>query len=114
MRLTVCLLCCSVLVACARWGTSSPLPAGQSYGTSIPCTNSGYKTIYSFKFNSATSGDFPQGPLTNVKGTLYGTTQGGGTHDDGTVFKLTPAVDQKIIYSFKAGSDGANPIRSSR
>ncbi|MGA2760402.1 MAG: hypothetical protein ABSF08_08810 [Candidatus Cybelea sp.] len=29
-------------------------------------------------------------PLLNVKGTLYGTTHGGGAHGDGTVFALKP------------------------
>lgn len=110
MRLTAFLLCCSVLAGCARWGTSSPLPVSQSYGSFVPSNNFGYKTIFSFKFNSTTSGDFPSGAFTNVKGTLYGTTEGGGAHSAGTVFKLTPAGVQKVIYSFKAGSDGANPL----
>jgi uncharacterized repeat protein (TIGR03803 family) len=113
MRLTALFFCCCVLAGCARWGSSLPLPAGQAYGMSIASSNFGYKTIFSFKFNSTTSGDFPSGALANVNGTLYGTTQGGGAHDNGTVFKLTAAGAQKIIYSFKGGADGANPMYGS-
>jgi uncharacterized repeat protein (TIGR03803 family) len=109
MRLIAVALCVLVAAGCARTGYST-LPAGQSAAASIfPFGSSGYKTIFSFQFNSTTSGDFPSGALTNVNGMLYGTTQGGGAHLDGTVFKMTPSGAQKVIYSFKAGSDGANP-----
>jgi uncharacterized repeat protein (TIGR03803 family) len=58
---------------------------------------------------------FPLGDLINVGGTLYGTTQfGGGTGCSGgvgcgTVFKVTPRGAETVLYSFKGGSDGANP-----
>lgn len=112
MRLTVLFLCC-VLAGCAREASSTLLPAGESYGTSVAFHAVGYKSIFSFKFDSTTSGSFPQGALLNLKGTLYGTTQGGGAHSVGTVFTLTPAGAQKILYSFKGGKDGANPMYGS-
>ena len=69
------------------------------------------KTVYSFS-------RFPHGttPLKNVTfdsaGNIYGTTCFGGTHNDGTVFKLTPGKNgsytQTVLYSF-SGSDGACP-----
>ena len=69
------------------------------------------KTIYSFS-------RFPHGelPTTNVTfdsaGNIYGTACEGGTHNDGTVFKLTPGTNgsytQTVLYSF-SGSDGACP-----
>jgi uncharacterized repeat protein (TIGR03803 family) len=69
------------------------------------------KTIYSFS-------EFSHGesPFTNVTfdsaGNIYGTTCFGGTHNDGTVFKLTPGKNgsytQTVLYSF-SGSDGACP-----
>src|SRR5437879_3401962 len=47
-------------------------------------------------------------------GNLYGTTQGGGTCGQGTVFKLSKSGGtwtETILYSF-CGSDGANPVGS--
>jgi uncharacterized repeat protein (TIGR03803 family) len=45
-------------------------------------------------------------------GNLYGTTQMGGTHNDGTVFELTPEAGgkwtEKILHDF-SGKDGMNP-----
>jgi uncharacterized repeat protein (TIGR03803 family) len=48
-------------------------------------------------------------------GSLYGTTEAGGTSGAGIVFKLTPppsgqtAWIEKILYSFSGGSDGGTP-----
>ncbi len=43
--------------------------------------------------------------------TLYGTTALGGAYDDGTVFSLHTGGGWKILlYSFKGGNDGANPL----
>lgn len=74
------------------------------------------KVIYSFKGGS--DGAVPYAGLLNVKGTLYGTTTGGGTgagcpdHEPsgcGTVFSITKAGVEKVIYSFNGGNDGAVP-----
>jgi uncharacterized repeat protein (TIGR03803 family) len=62
-------------------------------------------------------GGFPYGRLTmDAAGALYGTTNEGGTHDLGTVFKLTPppagssAWGYSVLYSFAGGStDGGIP-----
>jgi uncharacterized repeat protein (TIGR03803 family) len=40
---------------------------------------------------------------------LYGTTAGGGPNGDGTVFASTTSGSERLVYSFKGGSDGANP-----
>ncbi|HEY4741316.1 MAG TPA: choice-of-anchor tandem repeat GloVer-containing protein [Candidatus Acidoferrales bacterium] len=39
-------------------------------------------------------------------GNLYGTTLEGGTTDDGTVFKVTPAGQETVLYSFTGGANG--------
>jgi uncharacterized repeat protein (TIGR03803 family) len=58
-------------------------------------------------------GDQPMAGLTLViGGDLYGTTFGGGEHNAGTVFKITPAGELTTIYSFCSLSgcaDGLNP-----
>lgn len=41
-------------------------------------------------------------------GNLYGTTVGGGTYNDGTVFKVTPSGTLVTLYNFD-GTDGSNP-----
>jgi uncharacterized repeat protein (TIGR03803 family) len=110
MRLTG-LLLCVFLGGCARWAGSSPLPAsGPSGASTVPLGSFGYKTLFRFPLNSTATGALPYGGLINVHGNLYGTTQGGGAHLDGTVFRLTPAGAEKVIYSFKSGSDGAYPV----
>jgi uncharacterized repeat protein (TIGR03803 family) len=50
------------------------------------------------------------GLATGKKGEFYGTTYGGGTGPsggDGTVYEITAAGKEKVLYSFQYGSDGA-------
>jgi uncharacterized repeat protein (TIGR03803 family) len=46
-------------------------------------------------------------------GNLYGTTSGGGSDDDGAVFKLTPSGggtwSEQLVHSFRQGTDGSAP-----
>ncbi|MGA2593138.1 MAG: choice-of-anchor tandem repeat GloVer-containing protein [Bryobacteraceae bacterium] len=53
-------------------------------------------------------------PVLDSAGNLYGTTYTGGTHNKGTVFTITSAAGggwtERVLYSFKGGSDGANPM----
>jgi len=68
-------------------------------------------TVYNFA-GGTTSGQYPW-YVTLVQGTngsLYGTTYAGGSKGLGTVFSVTTAGVQTILYSFKGGTtDGANP-----
>lgn len=103
--------------------------SGNIYGT---CTTGGVKgfgtvyeispnqshwnfaTLYAFKDNA--DGGLPYGSLVFDKfGNLYGTTYYAGAHDLGSIYKLTHASGrwtESVLYSFKGGSDGANPISS--
>ena len=47
--------------------------------------------------------------MTELNGTLYGTTMLGGVQNAGTVFKLMPSGAESVIYSFKGEEDGASP-----
>jgi uncharacterized repeat protein (TIGR03803 family) len=49
------------------------------------------------------------GLIQGTDGNFYGTTSAGGTHNDGTVFVVTPGGTETVLYSFAGGSDGANP-----
>jgi uncharacterized repeat protein (TIGR03803 family) len=56
--------------------------------------------LYSFG-SSGTDGYAPEGGLIDVNGTLYGTTNEGGTHDAGTVFAIDPGTGtETVLYSF--------------
>jgi uncharacterized repeat protein (TIGR03803 family) len=62
-------------------------------------------------FGGSGDGELPQAGLTNVSGTLYGTTYGGGTNKDGTVFAITTAGAETIIHNFGPfnSKDGESP-----
>lgn len=95
-------------------------PAGNLYGTTenggVYSNGTVYKidlaavetTIYSF-----TGGDDGQSPLAPVilgsAGNLYGTTENGGRHGAGTVFKVSKSGQESTLYSFTGGADGAAP-----
>jgi len=61
-------------------------------------------------FGAGQDGAHPYGSLVQAPGgALYGTTRDGGANSLGTVFALTVGGTESVLYSFGAGSDGANP-----
>ena len=57
----------------------------------------------------------PDAGLIDVKGTLYGTTTGGGGSSNcsggcGTIFSIATSGKEKILHSFGGSTDGATPI----
>src|SRR5580700_9792650 len=57
-----------------------------------------YKVVLSF---DGTDGTAPYSPLVQgVDGNLYGTASNGGTHNNGTFFKVTPSGTITTLYSF--------------
>jgi uncharacterized repeat protein (TIGR03803 family) len=103
------LLLGSIVAGCSLHNATSPLPAQQPSTVTQPLTNSSYKVIYSFARDA--DGKSPNG-LIAFKGSMYGTTFAGGAHNDnGEVFRITPAGQAHIIYSFMGGrSDGSGPV----
>jgi uncharacterized repeat protein (TIGR03803 family) len=81
------------------------------YGTVFKLTPSGTETVL-YSFGSPTGdGQHPcAGLVMNKKGILYGTTYWGGANGYGTVFKLTPAGVETVLYSFKGYPDGGKPM----
>jgi uncharacterized repeat protein (TIGR03803 family) len=76
---------------------------------SISPNGTGFTVLYDFQGKGDGRGS--AAGLTNAGGTLYGTTQDGGTKGSGTVFSITTAGAFATIYSFKGGaSDGAKPM----
>lgn len=70
-----------------------------------------YTVLHSFGPNNAgPDGAYPQGPLLlDSAGNLYGTTGFGGASGNGTVFKIDPAGNETVLYSFTGGADGMQP-----
>jgi len=97
------------------------LSGGQLYGTTSGGGTFAYGTVFKsnpetgaqtvlYTFKGGADGGSPYGSLIrDSAGNLYGTTYTGGAHAYGTVFKLTKAGKEKVLYSFKGGADGANP-----
>jgi uncharacterized repeat protein (TIGR03803 family) len=97
------------------YGTTQ-LGGANGAGTAFNVTTSGVETVlYSFGggptgATSGTDGASPAGGLIQGSdGSFYGTTQSGGTNTVGTIFSLTTAGVETVLYSFIGGTDGASP-----
>lgn len=79
----------------------------------ISSTGTGYKVLYAF--GNQYDGAGPYARLLKVSGTLYGTTYYGGkgcyqyTNGCSTVFSITPAGKEHVVYSFQVAQDGLWP-----
>jgi uncharacterized repeat protein (TIGR03803 family) len=79
-------------------------------GTVFSIMPSGKETVrYSFKGGTTDDGQSPQAALIDVRDTLYGTTTGGGSYGNGTVFAVTTSGMETVLHSFSTGHDGAIP-----
>jgi len=103
-------------------GGLAPNGAGQLYGSTYGGGANGAGTIFSFdpagnqlttlyQFTGQADGAEPLAKLTiGADGSVYGSTQYGGTANSGTVFKLLPASGQlTTLYAFQGLADGAEP-----
>jgi uncharacterized repeat protein (TIGR03803 family) len=85
-------------------------------GTIFKLAPNGTETVlYSFCAQSnCTDGATPfAGLIMDAQGNLYGTTELGGTHGNGTVFKVPHGGTETVLYSFCAQTDctdGGNPV----
>jgi uncharacterized repeat protein (TIGR03803 family) len=105
-------------------GTLARDPSGNLYGTTITggikgqlccgtvfkVTASGEETVL-YRFSGINGDGFPQdGVVRDSSGNLYGTTQNGGPDNAGTVFKIDPAGEKTVLYSFTGSTDGGYPM----
>ena len=97
---------------------------GMLYGTTsggggaTACDGEGCGTVFSVNpitgaetvlhaFTGKPDGASPQAALLDVGGTLYGTSNIGGTYAKGTVFTVDPATGaEHVLYSFAGGANG--------
>jgi uncharacterized repeat protein (TIGR03803 family) len=90
------------------YGTTVGQGSGEA-GTVFKLAPDGTETIL-YAFAGGNDGISPfAGLLADKQGNLYGTTLEGGDNSEGTVFKVTPAGTETVLYSFKGGNDGAAP-----
>jgi uncharacterized repeat protein (TIGR03803 family) len=100
-----------IYVGGALFGTAEAGGRGQ-VGTVFKVTLTGGENVLHY-FAGAPDGSEPHAGLLNFGGTLYGTTLGSGdANGEGTVFKVTKAGKEDVVYSFKAAPDGARPVAS--
>ncbi len=87
-----------------------------SCGTVFSVTTSGTEKVL-HNFGPAGDGEYPLAGLIKVKGSLYGTTSGGGANycapyqyniRCGTVFSITPGGMENVLHSFGPGKGRAN------
>jgi uncharacterized repeat protein (TIGR03803 family) len=80
---------------------------GSGCGTIYSVTTAGVETVL-YRFAGGSDGEAPFAGLTNVNGTLYGTTVYGGPGGKGTVYSVTTGGVEKVLHSFPGG--GARPF----
>ena len=91
------------------YGTTSAGGAGKR-GTVFAVTPAGsLRVLHSFEGFPKGDGAYPLGGLIAFKGSLYGTTKGGGSHGDGIVFAVTGIARERVLYSFTVAPDGTHP-----
>jgi uncharacterized repeat protein (TIGR03803 family) len=79
-------------------------------GTVFKIDSTGSETVlYSFSGYPTDGGGAAGGVVRDAAGNLYGTTLAGGTFGVGTVFKLSPAGKETLMYIFSGGLDGGGP-----
>jgi uncharacterized repeat protein (TIGR03803 family) len=94
-----------------EYGGANCAPAG--CGTVFQITPNGtLTTLSSFCSKSGCAdGEYPEAALVEAtNGNFYGTTTGGGTKADGTIFEVTGTGTLTTLYSFTGGTDGDDPV----
>ncbi|MGA9946511.1 MAG: choice-of-anchor tandem repeat GloVer-containing protein, partial [Candidatus Cybelea sp.] len=95
-------------------GGGSGCYSGLGCGTVFSLNTSGQETVL-HRFAGGSDGSYPLAALIDVKGLLYGTAANDGScqaygNSCGTVYSITPAGVEKVIYDFQGGSDGVSPL----
>lgn len=79
-------------------------------GTVFVLTRSGkFTCLHKFTAGASDGWFVPSGVVLDVNGNLFGTTAGGGTWNDGVIYEITTAGEEKILYNFAGEPDGQNP-----
>ncbi len=101
------------LYGTAYWGGADENRCGGvGCGVVFKLDSAGNETVL-YNFTNGVDGGYPSGGVRlDNAGQLYGTTDSGGTHSRGVVFKLYTTGEERALYSFTGGADGGNPDTS--
>jgi uncharacterized repeat protein (TIGR03803 family) len=82
---------------------------GTLYGSVYKLSPVGVETdLYAFDL---TNGDDPASGLTlSSDGNFYGTSVGGGSTNQGVLFRVSPTGTYTVLHEFAGGADGAYPV----
>jgi uncharacterized repeat protein (TIGR03803 family) len=94
------------LSGCAGTPQSNLTPANGSFAPSVRSqkSTSSYGVLY--EFTGGRDGRFPRAGLTEVDGTLYGTTAGNFDDNFGNVFAITTSGKETSLYNFSINPVG--------
>jgi uncharacterized repeat protein (TIGR03803 family) len=82
----------------------------QYQGSLFEITPAGVEsTIYNFTGGADGGEPLFETLVRDALGNFYGTAAGGGAHNFGVVFEVTPSGTETVLYSFTGGADGATP-----
>jgi len=85
---------------------------GTTYNYAYQVVNG--QAVLTYEFKTQADGASPYGGVTpGPNGALYGTTIGGGTSNNGVVYRLNRSGDtwsESVLYNFAAGTDGSAPV----
>ncbi|MBZ5538963.1 MAG: hypothetical protein LAN61_00440 [Acidobacteriia bacterium] len=79
------------------------------FGVAVTGTQSAQAQTYNvlYSFTGGADGAYPYAPLVlDETGNLYGTTEYGGTYQQGAVFKLDSSGTETVLHSFKVSGTG--------
>ncbi len=101
---------------CLRVATLALASAGMLAPALLPAPSAQAQTFkLLYTFTGGADGAYPQygGLIADSSGNLYGVTAFGGNQEgfsgSGVVFKLVPAGNETVLYTFTGGADGAQP-----
>ena len=100
-----CLAAITLLSGCARALNPTPPSPGLKMSSAQPDARK-YQVLHSF--SGEPDGQTPL-EINFFSGSLFGTTQAGGSTGRGTVFRSSLSGKTSVIYSFKGGNDGFEP-----
>ncbi len=91
------------------YGTTQ-LGGANGAGEFFQCTTGGeFTPLYSFGATANDAAEPEDALVQGPDGNFYGVSQFGGAHGNGTIFEMTPAGVETVLYSFKGASDGGVP-----
>jgi uncharacterized repeat protein (TIGR03803 family) len=109
------LVVAAVIVVAHAASTAVSNSVSKISGDAEPVPAVKFTSLHTFAGPTADGSSPFAGLIQGASGNLYGTTEGGGANGGGTVFEITPAGKETVLYSFCAQTscaDGEKPLGS--